>query len=244
MCAKSRETVSMNRTLRNSLFFVGLFILGASISVTEIRAQNVLGEILRRMDAQNKAISSLQANLAMVKYDSALKEEDPPLIGTTMYLPKSKQTKNKLFARVDWKNPDEQISITGDTYTIYTPRLQRVITGNVQKAKGGSKVGNVLGFMTMSRAELNANYSTTYLGQEKLSDGTLTWHLQLTPTTATSYKLAELWVDGNGMPRQTKVTERNNDWTTLLLTNIQKNIKIDTKVFKLIYPSSLVPLPG
>lgn len=234
----------MNRTLRNGLVFVGLVVLGASILVPETRAQAVLGEILRRMDAQNKAIVSLKADLTMVKYNSALQEADPPMIGKTMYLPKSKQTKNKLFARVDWTKPDEQLSVTGDTYTIYRPRLPQVIKGNVQQAKGGSKVGNILGFMTMSRQELNANYTTAYLGEEKLSDGTVTWHLQLTPTTAVSYKLAELWVDGNGMPRQTKVTERNNDWTTLLLTNIEKNIKIDTKIFFLDYPPSIKPIPG
>jgi outer membrane lipoprotein-sorting protein len=37
----------------------------------------------------------------------------------------------------------------------------------------------------------------------------------------------------NGMPVQAKIVERNNDTTTVLLSNIQKNVTIKGNVFDL-----------
>jgi outer membrane lipoprotein-sorting protein len=90
--------------------------------------------------------------------------------------------------------------------------------------------------MSMSKAQLKQNYSMKYLGEATLTNGTKTWHLELTPNARTSYKSAEVWVDGNGMPVKSKVTEHNNDSTTVLLSNLQKNVKIDTSAFKVDLP--------
>ena len=70
----------------------------------------------------------------------------------------------------------------------------------------------------------------------------MTFHLELTPIRATSYKTADLWVDGDGMPRQAKITEQNNDWTTVLLTNIQKNVTLKGGMFKLNYDEKKVKI--
>ena len=233
----------MTKILHYSISAIFLGVIISVVSISTADAQNTIGTILTRMDNQNRAIQSLQADLTMDKYDAGLQQHDPLKLGSTKYLPKSKLTGNKLYARVDWRKPvEEQLSVIGDDYILYEPRLQRVIKGNTQKAKGGSKVGSVLGFMTMSKQQLNDNYTVIYLGDEQISDGTTTFHLQLNPKTPQSYKQAELWVDANGLPRQSKVTEQNNDTTTLLLTNIQTNIKIDTKIFVLDYPSSIKPI--
>jgi outer membrane lipoprotein-sorting protein len=61
-------------------------------------------------------------------------------------------------------------------------------------------------------------------------------HIKLTPKTRTSYKTAELWVDVDGMPRQSKLTEHNNDTTTVLLTNIQKNPSLKGSDFEIKLP--------
>ena len=87
--------------------------------------------------------------------------------------------------------------------------------------------------MSMSKDQLNASYDVVYIGEEQLSGGTLAWHLQLTPKAATSYKTAEIWVDGDGMPRQAKINEQNNDSTTVLLANIQRNVPPSWEVQKL-----------
>ena len=228
----------MNKLLRISLMAIGLGMLVSVVSVTGTKAQ-VLPEIMRRMDVNNKALQSLTASVTMVKVNTQLNIPDTTL-GTTSYLPKSKLTGNKMYIRIDWTKPvEEQVSVIGDAYELYRPRLNQVIVGRTGNAKNNASVGGALGFMSMSKDQLKANYDVVFIGEEGISGGINTWHLQLTPKTPQSYKLADLWVDGDGMPRQAKVTEQNNDTTTVLLSNIQKNGTIQTKVFKLTYPGNV-----
>jgi len=227
----------MSKVLRYSFLVIGLGLLISSVSVKEARAQNILGEILRRMDVNNKALQSLRADVTMVKTNVQLGVSDTTY-GNTSYVPKT--LKHGTYVRIDWTKPvEEQIAVSGDDYELYRPRLNQVIVGKVNKAKNSASVGGALGFMNMSKAQLQENYSTAYLGQEQISGGITTWHIQLTPKTQTSYKVAELWVDADGMPRQAKVTEQNNDTTTVLLSNIQKNVTLKVEIFKLKYPGSV-----
>ena len=128
----------------------------------------------------------------------------------------------------------------GDAYELYRPRLNTVIKGKTQQAKNSASVGGALSFMNMSKAQLNSNYDVVYIGQEQISGGTNTWHIQLTPKTATSYKLADLWIDADGVPRQAKITEKNNDTTTVLLSRLQKNVTIKGDEFRLAYDKKKV----
>lgn len=212
-------------------FFVGI------AGVTDATAQNVLGEIMRRMDLNNKALQTLRSDVTMVKHNPQLNVSDTS-VGRTSYLPKT--AKRVMYVRIDWTKPvEEQISVIGDAYELYRPRLNQVIQGKVAQAKNNASVGGALGFMSMSKQQLNANYDVQYMGEEQIAGGIKTWHLNLIPKSATSYKSAELWVDGDGMPRQAKIIEQNNDSTTVLLSNITKNERIDAKLFKLSYPSTV-----
>ena len=178
----------------------------------------------------------------MDKFNAQLGETDTTL-GTTSYLPKT--TKTRCTRRIDWTKPvQEQIVIIGDTYKLYRPRLNQVLVGKVDRTGKDNKVpGNALAFMSMSKAQLEANYTVNYLGQETAA-GSLTWHLELLPKTKTSYKSAELWVDANGMPIQAKIIETNNDTTTVLLSNIQKNITINASDFNLALPKGVKQIQG
>ena len=88
----------------------------------------------------------------------------------------------------------------------------------------------------MSKADLKANYNIQYVGQESVSGNVQTWHLKLTPKTAASYKFADLWVDGNGMPLQGKATLLNDDTDSVLLTNLGKNVSLKASIFKVVLP--------
>ena len=46
-----------------------------------------------------------------------------------------------------------------------------------------------------------------------------------------SFKYAEIWVDSSGMPVQTKIVEKNDDATTMRLSNLEKNVKISADEF-------------
>jgi outer membrane lipoprotein-sorting protein len=231
------DFVSMSKVFRYGVLTTFLGLLFSTFTVADARAQNILGEILRRMDLYNKTLQSLQAEVTMVKYNPQLNVSDIS-IGTTSYLPKAGN--RAMYVRIDWTKPvDEQMSVIGENYELYRPRLNQVIVGKTSNAQNNGKIGNALGFMNMSKAQLNANYDVNYIDEEQIKGGVLTWHLQLNPKTATSYKAAEIWVDGDGMPRQAKITERNNDTTTVLLANIRKNVTLKGEIFKLKYPGTV-----
>ena len=233
----------MSKYLRFGLVAFSLALLMSVISVPEAKAQ-ILTEILKRMDINNKSLQSVRSDITMVKYESALKISDT-YAGSTSYLPKT--AKRVMYARIDWKTengkPNESsLAVIGDEYQLYKPKLNQVITGNVSKSKNNESVGGSLGFMNMSKDQLKANYTVVYIGEEQLSGGALAWHLELTPKAAANYKSADIWVDGDGMPRQSRINEKNNDSTTIQLSSIQKNVTIKGEVFTLNYDKKKVKI--
>lgn len=221
--------------------FVAILFFNA-FAVTETKAQaNVLNEILKRMETNRSTMKTLRSNVTMVKYNSQLKESDTTE-GSSIYLP----TKGRdALVRIDWTKPTtETLAVVNGKYVLYRPRLKQAIVGNAKEAKGNGKANNALSFMNMSKEQLKANYSIKYLGQENVSNGTPTWRLELTPKTATNYKMAELWVDGDGMPIQAKVVETNNDTTTVLLSDFEKNANINASQFEVKLPKDTKIIKG
>ena len=228
----------MNRFLRIGLFAIGLGMLMMSVSATDANAQGPLTEILRRMDLSNKALQSLTASVTMVKTNTQLGLADTT-VGTMSYLPKTAQ--HPMYIRIDWTKPlEEHMSVIGDKYELYRPRLQQVIRGKTDSAKNNAAAGGALGFISMSKDQLKTNYDLTYVDRELLNDGTKTSHIHLTPKMTTSYKSAELWVDDDGFPRQALITEKNNDTTNVLLSDIKKNLTINASIFTLKYDKGKV----
>ena len=54
-----------------------------------------------------------------------------------------------------------------------------------------------------------------------------------------SFKYAEIWIDSAGMPVQTKVVEKNDDSTTMRLTSLERNIKINSSDFNIKFDSNV-----
>lgn len=227
----------MSKAFRMGVVSIAVVVMLIVTSASEANAQGVLRTILNRMDAMNKSLVSLRAEVRMDKVNAQLGETDTTT-GKTQYLPKSK--KQVMYARIDWEKPVvEQIVIIGDSYKLYRPRLNQLIEGKVDRTGKNSKVpGNALAFMGMSRAELQSNYTVNYLGQDG-AGGQQTWHLELIPKSKTSYKTAELWVTADGLPIQAKITEQNGDSTTVLLSKIDQNITISADSFKLMLPANV-----
>lgn len=221
--------------------FAIIFLVGASASIASAQA-GVLREILKRMDTNNKSLTSLKGNIKMNKVDALLGENDISE-GSLSYLPG--KTEKQIYVRIDWAKPRvESLAIANGQYVLYRPKAKQAITGKVDSAKGNSKSGGALAFMTMSKAQLSANYDVKYAGEEAVSSGVNTFHLVLTPKNGASYKSADLWVDANGMPVQAKIVERNNDSTTILLSNIQRNTTIKANDFKISPPKGTAIVQG
>ena len=227
----------MNNFLRSSgrkVLFALMFIMPAFVVQTEAQ----INEILNRVEAHRKALSSLRSDILMGKYDPSLNEWTYSK-GKIIYAAKSNSLKEGLF-RVDWATPRvETLSVIKGKYYLYTPSLKQAYTGEASTKKAEEKGGSVFSFLSMSKAQLNANYSTQYEGEEKLDGGVPTWHLKFIPKTDSKYKNADIWVDGNGMIVQVKIVPKSGDESYVRLTNLEKNITLNTSQFVVTWPKDV-----
>lgn len=233
----------MKSHLRLALAAIALSIFFSAFAATDTKAQNILPEILKRMEAHRNSLTSLRTDVTMVKVNDQLGEKDTTK-GTAFYLPAKGRD---ALVRIDWTNPvQETLSVVDKQYVIYTPRRKSAIIGNAAAAKGSGKANNLFAFINMSKDELKANYNIKYLGQENVSSGAQTWHLEMTPknAAASKFKTAEMWIDGNGMPIQIKITESNKDTTSVLLTNFIKNKSVKASIFKVDLPKDTTITKG
>jgi outer membrane lipoprotein-sorting protein len=233
----------MKLFLRLGFTAITLTLFLGAVTAIETKAQNVLPEILKRMETHRNNLTSLRTSVKMVKVNDQLKETDITE-GTAFYVPSKGRD---ALIRIDWTKPvEETLSVVNNKYVLFTPRRKSAIVGNAANAKGNGKANNLFAFVNMSKDELKANFNIKYLGQENISSGDQTWHLEMTPKNPASYKFksAEMWVDGDGMPRQIKITENNKDTTTLLLSNLNKNTSIKASVFEVKLPKGTNVIEG
>jgi outer membrane lipoprotein-sorting protein len=217
----------MTNFSRTVFIAIALTFVFSALAVSESNAQNTL--ILTRMDNYHKSLQTLQANVTMEKRNSQLDETDI-YQGKVWYVPA--KDKNKMAIRLDWSKPtQENLLVINGLYRLIRPRLKVEYRGKLDKAKNNASVAGPLSFMSMSKKQLTDSYLPTNLGKEKLSDGSEAIHLKLTPKKVQKYKLAEIWVDGNGKPLQMKVVEINGDSTTVLLTDSKDNVTIERDIW-------------
>jgi outer membrane lipoprotein-sorting protein len=194
----------------------------------------VVGEILNRIDLHYKALVSLKANVSREVFNAQLGETDRQTGNLTLVPGKG----TKFSFRLNWTSPkDESISVVNGKYVAYLPGIKRAYVGSSSDNRVKEKGGNALEFMSMDKAQIKANYDATYIGAESVG-GTDTVRLKLTPKKKVSYQFIDLWVDGNGMPIQAKITQNNNDTDTIRFSALKKNEKIDKSVFV------IKPAPG
>jgi outer membrane lipoprotein-sorting protein len=232
----------MRNLLKSGLALFALMFLFNAFAVTEANAQRrPQDEALWRMNEHNKGLEYLKANVKMEKYQSQLGETDTSE-GNVYY---ATQKKGNPYVRIDWSKPRaESLAVVGKQYMLYQPSLKQAIKGNVDQAKGSGKANNALAFLNMSKAQLQANYTVRYVGQENVNGVKETWHLELTPKMKSSYKVADIWVDKDGMPIMAKVTETNNDTTTVFLSRIIKNEEIPGSMFEINPPQGTKIIKG
>lgn len=203
--------------------------LGISSPKADAQGAGFISSIINRMERNRQSLKSLRAKVDMVKYDSRIKDEDK-YTGVVLYVPAVGRNAN---VRVDWQSPQkETLSVKDGQYTLFRPRLNMAYVGRAGQGRG--KQSGAFEFLNMSRQQLQTRFEPLqYLGEETLWGGVNTSHIKLVPRGNAGYKYAEVWVDGSGMPVQTKVVERNDDSTTVRLTNMEKNAGISLDMFDL-----------
>ena len=198
----------------------------------------LVSSILNRLEKNRQSLKTLSANINMWKYNAQLREEDH-YQGVILYIPGLGGSRNS-FVRLEWTSPQhETLAVAKGNYMFYRPRLNTVIVGTTRSVAGG-KNNDVLELMSMSATEFRTKFGEFQdVREETLGGGVWTQHFRVTPKGAASYKYIEVWVDKEGLPVQTKMVEKNDDATTVRLTNVQKNQTIPLDQFTLKLDSSV-----
>lgn len=206
-------------------------VLVSTPKTTNGQSAGLVSAVLNRMDSNRRTLRSLKASLSMEKYNAQLRDKDN-YTGWVLYQPGSGRDAS---VRIEWQKPRHEIlAVSNGQYTLYRPSLKQAMVGKSGSIKGKEGAGSVLDMMYMSKAQLEARFQPVQdVREETLWGGVSTIHLTLVPKSASSFKYAEIWVDGSGMPVQTKIVEKNGDATTMRLSGLERNLKISSNEFNL-----------
>ena len=222
----------MKRLISSGLVFAFILSMLVIVAPTTTNGQGagLVSSVLNRMEKNRQTLKTLRAGISMVKYNSQLGVEDQ-YAGVVIYMPEAGK---QASVRIDWSRPRREVlSVSNNKYTLYRPALGVVYTGDPRKMGGkDGKASGILDMMNMSRQQLEARFQPVKdVREETLWGGVSTIHLTLVPKGNAGYKYAEVWIDAGGMPVQAKIIEKNDDTTTMRLTSLEKNQKINQSDF-------------
>ncbi|MFN2578814.1 MAG: outer membrane lipoprotein carrier protein LolA [Pyrinomonadaceae bacterium] len=221
-----------------SLVLAGLI----AIPLSSAKAQaGLVSSLLTKMERNRQSLKTLTADLSMEKYNSQLQISEK-YYGNIRYIPAAR---GAALVRLEWNKPQQEILIIANGgYILYRPRLNQALIGTTNSVRS-AKDNDVLSLLNMSAAQLRSRFGDFQDEREEtLWGGIHTTHLKAVPKTTASYKYIEVWVDDSGMPVQTKMVEKNDDSTTMRLSNVAKNSNIPMSVFKLDLDSSVRRIKG
>src|SRR5829696_10588835 len=227
----------MKRLISAGLMLAFIFsVLVTTPTTTNGQGAGLVSSVLNRMEKNRQSLKTLRAGISVVKYNSQLGVEDK-YSGMVIYMPGAGR---QASVRIDWSSPRREVlTVNNNKYTIFRPALNVAYTGDSRRMKD-NKAGGLMEMMNMSRGQLEARFQPVKdVREETLWGGVSTIHLTLVPKGNAGYKYAEVWIDSAGMPVQTKIVEKNDDSTTMRLTGLEKNQKIDTSEFDIKLDSSV-----
>jgi outer membrane lipoprotein-sorting protein len=201
----------------------------------------LVSSVLTKMERNRQSLKTLSADISMEKYNSQLQMPEK-YYGNIRYVPAGR---GAALVRLEWNKPQQEILVIANGgYILYRPRLKQALIGNTNSVHS-AKDNDVLALLNMSAAQLRSRFGDFQDEREEtLWGGIHTTHLKAVPKTAASYKYIEVWVDDSGMPVQTKMVEKNDDSTTMRLSNVAKNSDIPSSVFKLDLDPSVKRIKG
>jgi outer membrane lipoprotein-sorting protein len=219
----------MKRFLTPILAAALLVIALVVIPVPRTGAQaGLVSSVITRMQRNQQTLKTLSADISMDKYNSQIRDSDK-FYGTVKYIPIGGRS---AFVRLEWTKPQHEILVVANgAYTLCRLRMSMCYVGTTNSIKS-DKDSDVLALLNMSTTQLQARFGELQdMRDETLWGGVATTHFKAVPKNAASYNYIEVWVDASGMPVQTKMVEKNNDSTTVRLTNVTKNQAIPKTEF-------------
>lgn len=217
----------------------------ASLPAAPVHGQTagLVSSIMSRLEKNKRSLKSMRANIQMEKYNSQLRDKDI-YSGVVLYIPGAGGN-SSASVRLEWTRPKHEILVSSNgNYIAYQPRLNQAYQGKTGRIKS-QRDSDVLALINMSAAQLRAKFGEFQdVREETLWGGVWTQHFKAIPSGAASYKYVEVWVDKDGMPVQTKMVEKNDDSTTVRLTNVERNPSIPMDQFKLNLGSGVKIIKG
>jgi len=206
---------------------IALFILGTcGVSPRTANGQSagLVSSVLNRLEKNRASLKSLRAGISMDKYNSQLGTNDRST-GVVLYIPGAGRS---AAVRLEWQSPQHEIlAVQNGKYVLFRPRLGTAYTGS--SAKAPKSAGGIMDMMYMSRQQLETKFQPLQdVREETLWGGVSTIHLKLVPKGNAGYQYAEVWIDRDGMPVQSKIVEKNDDATTMRLLSVERNPKISS----------------
>jgi outer membrane lipoprotein-sorting protein len=224
-------------------FCLSIAVLASAV-VLPANAQipGLVSSAISRMEKNKRSLKSLRANITMSKYNSQLRDSDS-YSGVVAYIPGASGS-SSAFMRLEWQRPkQEMLVVANGSYTLYQPRLSQAYRGKTGSVRG--KDSDVLALINMSPAQLRTKFGEFQEPREEtLWGGVWTQHFKAIPSGPASYKYIEIWIDKDGMPVQTKMVEKNDDSTTVRLTNVERNPSISSDQFKIDLPANVKIIKG
>ncbi len=193
------------------------------IRTSSAQGAGLVSSILNRMERNQRSLKSLRANITMEKYNAQLRDKDG-YRGIVAYIPGAGRS---AFVRLEWTQPQHEIlTVANNSYQLYRPRLNTVIEGSSRTVRNKAD-NDLLKLLNMNAAQFRSEFGEFQDVQEDtLWGGVRTTHFKAVPKGPASYRHIEVWVDDNGMPVQLKMVEKNDDSTTVRLTDIARNASI------------------
>jgi outer membrane lipoprotein-sorting protein len=217
-----------------------LVAVGPAATVADAQGAGLVSSVLNRLEQNRRSLRSLRSGISMEKYNSQLGDSDK-YSGKVLYIPAPGRNAN---VRLEWQSPQHEVlTVANGAYTLCRPRLNTCYTGKTA-SKQGSNANSVLQFLSMSGAQLKAKFDVQDARNETVWPNISAVHLTLVPKGAASFKYAEVWIDGSGMPVQSKVVEKNDDATTVRLGDIERNVDIPSDQFKPSIDKSVKIIPA
>lgn len=214
-----------------------LVVLVIFLTLSFVPANAQIREILKRISQHQNALKTLRADIAINKF-SVQAGGGYTKEGALTIVP---QKNGNHSVRLDSTKPEEQnFLIVANQYLIYLPARKIAYTGAATEPQKLLFIS----FLDLSKETLKLDYDIAYTGEEKIGGTIPTWHLELTPKKPLAYDKIELWVDANGMPLQWKINETSGDWTSVLLSNLKKNVALNAAEFRINLPKNTKIVKG
>src|ERR1700722_11158308 len=191
--------------------------------------------VLNMMDAGARDFRTLTANIENIKYTAVVKDTSTES-GQMWFRKKDERM------RIDFSKPDPRTILrSGDSLSIYTPKINRVEEYNLGKNRTMVDQYVLLGFGSRGDS-VKKSYTVTLFGEQEL-DGKKTLLLELVPKSddiRAQISKIQMWIDESSwLPLQQKFFEPGSgDYFIFHYSNIKKNLKIDDSKFKPDWPKN------